>query len=57
MIETDKFLDDVTFAGAMLEKEDLSNADVIHGMSDVLRPTTWEMIGVPRLTPIHLNWS
>jgi uncharacterized protein (DUF169 family) len=37
MIETDKLLDDVKFAGAMLEKGDLSNADIVFSLRNLLK--------------------
>ncbi len=37
MIETNELLDDVKFAGAMLEKGDLSNADIAFSLRNLLR--------------------
>jgi uncharacterized protein (DUF169 family) len=37
VIETDELLDDVKLAGAMLEKEDLSNADIVFSLRDLLK--------------------
>ena len=37
MIETEIFLDDAKFAGAMLEKGDLSNADIVFSLRNLLR--------------------
>jgi len=37
MIETDKLLDDAKFAGALLEKGDLSSADIVFSLRNLLR--------------------